>query len=127
MKHPRRSGLAMLIVIALVAASGLLLAGVMKSVVTHHRQTRLRHEHRQCRLLTEAGLARAMALLAEDAEYTGETWTLSPADTGYRDDARVKIEVVRVDEQPPTEIVATTVLPATGTPRITHTERQKVD
>jgi Tfp pilus assembly protein PilX len=114
----------MLIVIALVAVSALLLAGVMKSIVTHHRQTRLRHEHRQCRLLAEAALARAETLLAADAEYAGGTWSLAEADTGYRDDASVDIKVAR-NEAGPTEIVATVTLPATGTPRVTHTERMQ--
>jgi type II secretory pathway component PulK len=125
MNRRDRSGLAMLIVIALVAVSALLLAGVMKSIVTHHRQTRLQHEHRQCRLLADAGLERAASLLAADAEYQGETWSLAEAETGYRDDARVEIKVERNDDGEPTEVIATATIPATGTPRVTHSERQK--
>lgn len=124
MKRPKRNGLAMLIVIALVAVSALLLAGVMKSIVTHHRQTRLQHEHRQCRLLADAGLARAATLLSADAEYEGETWSLAKDETGYRDNARVEIKVERNDEGE-AEVIATATIPATGTPRVTNTERQK--
>lgn len=124
MNRRDRSGLAMLIVIALVAVSALLLAGVMKSIVTHHRQTRLQHEHRHCRLLADAGLARAAALLAADTEYQGETWSLAKDETGYRDDARVEIKVERNEEGEATEVVATATIPATGTPRVTHTESQ---
>lgn len=124
MNRRKSNGLAMLIVIAVVAASALLIAGVMTSIVSNHRQARLRHEHRQCRLLAEAGLARAEALLATDAEYSGETWLLAEGDTGYRDDISVEIKVERDGEEEPGEIVATVTLPATGTPRVTHTERQ---
>src|SRR5690606_5171105 len=114
-----------------IAVSALLLAGVMNSIVTHHRQARLQHEHRQCRLLAEAGMARGVALLASDAEYQGETWKLAADDMGYGGevsvgiDASVGIKIERNSDEEPTQIVATTTLPATGTPRVTHTERMK--
>ncbi|WP_425396353.1 hypothetical protein [Aeoliella sp.] len=123
-KHTRR-GVTMLIVLAVIGASGLLLAYAMGSIVDHHRQGRLRHEHRQCRLLSESGVDRAEAQLAADADYTGERWQLAASETGLAKDAVVVIEVKPSDSG--TQITATTNYPATGQSRITHTQNRAME
>lgn len=124
-KHTRR-GVTMLIVLAVIGASGLLLAYAMGSIVDHHRQGRLRHEHRQCRLLSESGVDRAEAQLAADADYTGERWQLAASETGLAKDAVVVIEVKPSDSGTP-RITATTNYPATGQSRITYTQHRAME
>lgn len=123
MNSSNRRGLTMLVVMAVMAVAACVLAYAMESIVDHHRQARLRHEHRQCRLLSEAGIARAQSKLAGDAEYSGEKWTLVAAETGLAHDVLVSIEV-KQDEGDEPLITATTQYPATGRSRVKHTEQR---
>lgn len=114
-ESPRRA-FALFTVIAILAVGMIVLGWVARQTVDDVRQCRLRHEHRQCCRLSEAGMARGAARLADNADYEGETWTIAAADLGLPRDATVVIEVN--DEA----IVATAAYPAGDAPRIRHTE-----
>ncbi|MCO6045025.1 hypothetical protein NG895_14035 [Aeoliella sp. ICT_H6.2] len=123
MNSRRNCGATMLVVLAVIGVSAVVLAYATESMVDHHRQARLRHEHRQCRLLSEAALARAELQLASSAEYSGETWQVAAADSGLAQDALVLIEV-KTSEGGEPMVIATTQYPATGPRRVTHTEQR---
>ena len=59
----------------------------------------------QATWLAESGLERAAWRLAADADYTGETWTLSAGQMAAADAAVVRIEVETIPEQPNRRLV----------------------
>lgn len=112
----RRQGIVLFTVLAVLAIAMIVIASMLGGLVREHRQSRLRHEQRQCRRLAEAGVDRAKELLASNADYTGESWKIAADDSGYDHDADVSIVVMN------DRITATASYPAGETPRVRHSE-----
>lgn len=124
-RQRRRSGLTMLVVVVVIMVATSLLAAATSQLVDHHRQCRLRHAARQCRLLATAGLERADSRIAADAEYQGETWTVPADQLNFPHDAEVVIRIEQDGEQ--TTLVATAQYPAGEHPRVKQTRRMALD
>lgn len=75
-----------LVILGLVAA-GLLRAGLARRALIRTEERQL-----QADLIADSGLARALARLADDPRYEGETWDVAADDLGGRGHARVAIE-----------------------------------
>jgi len=74
-----RSRRAVVILVALVALAviGMLSGMLVRSVITHYRQSDLLARNVQAMWLVQSGMERAVARLAHDPRYTGEQWDLS--------------------------------------------------
>ncbi len=96
----RRSGIALALGL-LVLGMIVLVFGVLLHRV-HQARTVQSAEFRalQAGWLAESGLERASVRLAEDPDYSGETWVVPSADLGGLDGARVEIRVEPIDNQP---------------------------
>lgn len=70
---------AVVILVALVALAvvGLLTGMLVRSVITHYRQSDLLARNVQAMWLVQSGMERAAARLAHDPRYTGEQWDLT--------------------------------------------------
>ncbi len=117
----RRPGAALFTVLAVLAIAMIVIASMLGGLVREHRQCRLRHEQRQCRRLAEASVARAERLLANNADYTGGSWTIAADDSAYDHDAEVSIVVTNDG------ITATASYPAGESPRVRHSETALVN
>ncbi|QDU54064.1 type II secretion system protein [Aeoliella mucimassa] len=109
-----RRGVTLLVVIVIISVSMLILAGAVRSLVDEHRQTRLRHTHRQCRIIAHAALERARAKHLANNSYTGETWTIDADEVEFAKPFQVTIEVEPSDGE--IQWKATARYPAEGTP-----------
>ena len=97
--NPRRGSVLVIVLVSLLVAS-MLGAGLIRTVLVHHRQMRVLSGQQQGFWLAEAGVQRAAGQLSETAEYTGETWKV-PADVlGLSRTAEVTIEVAKPDGEP---------------------------
>jgi hypothetical protein len=85
-----------------------LISGVLLRIGLAHRDQVRSQEHRlQAEWLTQSGLERALARIAADSNYAGETWRLNRRDLGLPE--------VPCDDPAPAAVVAITVAPA-GSP-----------
>lgn len=109
-----RGGVVLLTILVLLAVSMIVLGLVAQSLTSTHRQSRLRHQQRQCRRLAEAGAERGRLLTLRDENYQGETWSVGAADLHRPRGAKVEITLDGGVAR------ATSVWPA-DEPRIRHT------
>jgi len=92
-------------VILIVVLVGLLVVGAMMVSVTRramlgHQSLQAAQRRLQAQWLLEAGIERAMARLAADLAYGGETWSLGPAAFEGQHDAEVRIKAQPVAGRP---------------------------
>jgi type II secretory pathway component PulK len=92
----RRRGAALIAaMIAVLLASAI--GTILLKTALAQRRTAIREQRRQQSIwLAESAIDRAAAKLSRDGKYAGETWTVSAADLGGRDGARVVIKVAGV-------------------------------
>jgi hypothetical protein len=76
---PRR-GVIMMIVIVCVVVATAICGLLVRMAVLGRSATEAQHRRLQAQWLAEAGIERAVARLAQDPRYSGETWTLPPED-----------------------------------------------
>ncbi len=114
MKHRRyftkRRGVAMLMVIAVLAVVLISTSVLLQRIVAQERATRGIAQKLQAQLLAESAFDRAFARLTADRNYAGETW--QPTVTGLSanaEQARVTI-AVQAAEAPHTFQVTVTAL-----------------
>lgn len=75
--HSRRCGVVLMFaLVALIVASTILLA-VLKTVAVQHRRIEASMYQEQARWLAESGLEKAALQLSQNADYTGESWTIA--------------------------------------------------
>ena len=86
-----RRGTALVVVLAGLAVTTIMFIAAMKLIVVQHKTIELNLRQIQASWLAESGVERAVARLAADAKYRGETWKVSAADLGGRDDGTVAI------------------------------------
>ena len=91
-RSPRRRALVSVALLIALIILGLVAASLLK--VGLARRARVRAEERQLQadLLADSGLARALARVADDPRYEGETWDVAADDLGGRGRARIAIE-----------------------------------
>jgi len=118
------SGVVLICVLACLAIATALVASAVQSALQARSDVRQQRLLRQTVLLVDAGMARAVRQLAEDADYEGETWELAPG-VCDRDAARVEIEVVRNSDTAVVNVVAR--LPADGETGIQRSESFKIN
>jgi Tfp pilus assembly protein PilX len=76
-----------LLVISLVGA------GMVQTMLTSQRDTRLQHDRLQASWLAESGMDRAIARLHSDVDYNREVWQVDPNELDGRRAAAVEIVV----------------------------------
>jgi hypothetical protein len=85
-----------------------ILGSMLLATLRSARQLHAERDLRQCELLLQAGLDRAVFRLAEEMDYRGENWTLPAAAIALRGDGLVTIEVSRpaATDSPQVTVVA---------------------
>jgi type II secretory pathway component PulK len=92
-KPRRRRGAVMFAVLVSLVVVTALVAGWTSDGLSLSRKSRDAEQRLQADWLAEAGLDRAAARLAVDHNYSGETWTIAPAELSSADGGRVEIHV----------------------------------
>jgi type II secretory pathway component PulK len=100
MKDTRRRGTVMLVTMFLLGFAMLMIAVVLSTYLTSRHELQDEQSCLQAGWLAEAGLERAAARLASQADYSGETWTISAGNLGGNDGGVVRIRVEAVDGKP---------------------------
>ncbi|MCE9546154.1 MAG: hypothetical protein K8T25_11620 [Planctomycetia bacterium] len=91
---PRRRGVALVIVLLLLAVISMILATVLTLSALDRRAAARHWPTAEAYWLAESGLERAAARLARDPTYRGETWQPTAAELGAPDnEATVEIHV----------------------------------
>lgn len=88
-----RNGLVLLISVGCVFICVAIFGMLLQQVVRSTQQTRMRYATMQNRWLVESGLERAVARMAVDDQYQGETWLVSKADLGGKWNAELVLLV----------------------------------
>jgi Tfp pilus assembly protein PilX len=94
-----RRGAALIVALVCLALASALLGIVARTAFVQHRGAKMELQEVQAAWLLEAGLSRAVAQLAADANYPGETWSIPAAAFDGRGSAVVRIEVARDEPQ----------------------------
>jgi type II secretory pathway component PulK len=97
----RRRGGAVLVVILACLAMATAISVVVVRQIAAERRTVLTYEHGlQALWLAEGGIERAVARLAADPKYAGETWAVPAGELAADDGAVVRIQVEAVAGRP---------------------------
>jgi hypothetical protein len=85
---------------AVTLVATLILAMALRSSIRQHRQLEIRVRAVQSHWLAESAIERAVARLAMDGEYRGESWRVSSRELGRSDAAYVEILVEELLDRP---------------------------
>jgi type II secretory pathway component PulK len=77
----------------------MLLMSMARSAYISRQYLRLQNHHNQAYWLCEAGLERAVHAIRTNADYHGETWTISGEQLGSRFTGEVAIAVEALDDE----------------------------
>ena len=105
----RQASILVCVLVCMAVATALVVA-TTRSALRARREVRTHRQLRQVELVLEAGIQRAARQLTSDAQYGGETWTLSESTVPQLGSAQVEIEVS------PREVHVVARMPATGLP-----------
>lgn len=122
----RRHGVTVIVVLALLAVATTLFGIWARSAIRQERQLRQREFQVQSYRLADAGIGRAIARLAADSDYTGETWNISAEDLGSRHAARVRITTENVASGDSALVRVTAEHPADAVYQVRHTAEASV-
>ena len=86
-----RRGAILIVVLVCMAVAAVLFVVLARQAATEHHVTQSRQWAVQAQWLAEAGVERAAARLAANADYTGETWNISPDELAGHNAAVVRI------------------------------------
>lgn len=125
----KRSGLAIIMVIAFFAIAVAMIGVWVRSSLDTRQRVRRWHEKTQAVWLADAGVRRAMARIALDSEYRGEVWSIPAEEIGGKWPADVVIRVEPASKRTAkndsatkrVEITATAKYPAGLDKRVQHT------
>lgn len=109
---PVRRGVAMLVVLAVLAVILVSTSVLLQRIVSQERATRGIAQKLQAQLLAESAFDRAFARLTADRKYAGETW--QPSVTGLSantEQARVTIAVQAADQADVFQVTVTALCP----------------
>lgn len=98
-KRRNRGAVLIVVLVCFVVAASLFVL-VARHAGVERRASETRLWTLQAQWVAEAAVERAVARLAADANYQGETWTLSPADLAGGAGARAVIHVERAADRP---------------------------
>lgn len=104
-ENSRRRGAVLVMVLVCMMVALVILTSLVKLAAAGRRMTDRQAWQVQATWLAESGLERAAWRLAADANYKGETWTLSADQMAAADAAVVRIEVETIPEQPNRRLV----------------------
>ncbi len=122
-RHRNRTGFALVAVIGCLVAASLILATVVRTAAVGYRAAKTEAWQIQAVWLAESGLQRAVWQLHSNADYVGETWTLSAQELGGSHGAVVQIEVETPAGQPERRLVrARAEYPNDPQHRVRHTK-----
>jgi len=127
LRNPRR-GVAILLVIAFYAVAITLFGVWIRAALSQQRQARLGHEKTQAIWLADAGIRRAAARLATDADYAGERWQIGAEQLGGNHAAEVEIRIEAIEpagEDNRIRIVAIAQLPAGTSHQVERNQSRK--
>jgi len=88
---------ALVCLVVVMALMGNMLVGALRV----GRQMRVERDRRQCELLLQAGLDRAVLRRTASPTYAGEVWEVPAVDIGGAGHGQVTIHVSRPDDRPP--------------------------
>ena len=91
----RRGAILVVILVCFVVAAAMFVTLGRQSVI-QRREAETQLWTAQAQWIAEAALERAAARLAADANYSGETWTISAAELGGSDAAKARIHVEKI-------------------------------
>ncbi len=94
-KCQRRRGVVMVMVIVCLVVATVVCGLLLKTAVLARESADAQHHRVQARWLAESGIERAAARLAQDARYSGETWTLPAAELPHGGLVRIAVESPR--------------------------------
>ena len=116
-----RRGLALIPALVCLTLVTLLCGSIFRQ--SHSRRMLLRAEETraQAELLAESGLARAVAKLRTDPEYTGETWAIPAEVLPRHEPGRVRIAVKRSEKSAERLVRIEADFPSTGDRRSRRT------
>jgi Tfp pilus assembly protein PilX len=100
-----RQGAVLVVVLVCAMVALVIFASIVKLAAAGRRMADERSWEVQAIWLAESGLERAAWRLTADADYTGETWTLSADQLAAADGAVVEIQVEPIPEQPNRRLV----------------------
>ena len=95
-----RQGVIVIVVLVCVVVALAMFAAIARQAAAARNLGQKHAREAQADWLAESALERAAWRLAADADYTGETWTVSAELLGGSDSAVVAIEVKPIPEQP---------------------------
>ena len=96
-KQPPRRGAVLLLTIVCVAVALAIMAALVQVALLRYA-TQQNHQRRaQATCLVESGLDRAVARLAADPAYKGETWTIAAAEFNPAADDDIPSALVRIE------------------------------
>jgi Tfp pilus assembly protein PilX len=96
----RRSGAVLVVVLVCLTVAAIMLVVVARQAGIVRRAVERSQSSLQAQWLAEAGAERAVARLASDPAYAGETWRISAKELGTPNDAEVRITIKKVASQP---------------------------
>ncbi len=118
-----RQGVAIIMVIAFYAVAIALIGVWVRSALDHQQQARRWHEKTQVNWLAEAGVRRAVAIISNDKNYTGERWLIESAEIGGDHAAEIVIRVESVEgTRNARQIIATAHYPPGQQKRVQSTK-----
>ena len=111
-----RRGVLVVVVIVAMLVMSLLSLSIARTGIEQFRNVRRQQDRIQSQWLAQAGLERALAALEEDADYTGEVWSISAADLHASQGAEVTIRIESPKEDVRQRVVrVSSEFPAAGT------------
>jgi type II secretory pathway component PulK len=126
-KHNRR-GSALLIALVCLIVITIVSGTLLRQGIQARGQLRAEERRLQARWLAESGLERAAARLADDAGYTGETWTISADALADPWPGQVTIAVAPVAGHPARRLVTVRAdYPSGATLRARHSAQATID
>jgi type II secretory pathway component PulK len=96
----RRRGVVLIIILVCFVVAATMFAMLGRQSLAERRETDTLIWAAQSQWIAEAALERAAARLRVDANYLGETWTISAAEFGEKQGAKATIRVEKVGGSP---------------------------
>mgnify|MGYP001236445992 CR=1 FL=1 len=124
-RAPRR-GMVLIVLLVLFAISMTLFGLWAQSAVREHQRMTMYAYRMQSVRLAESGLARAVARIAADPQYDGETWMIPAADLGGKHAAEVRIRITPATDAARLHVEAVAEYPAGAVRRAQVTQHRDI-
>jgi Tfp pilus assembly protein PilX len=96
----RRDGAILVVVLVCLAVATAISVVVVRQIAAERRAVQMNYRGLQALWLAEGGIERAVARLAADPKYAGETWPIPAKELAANDSAVVRIQVETIAGQP---------------------------